>query len=715
MSRLVAIGEVMIELSGGIDDHWRSGVAGDTFNTLWYARLGLDPARDEVAYFTALGTDSQSDRIVGTLSRAGIGTSTIRRIEGCLPGLYMIEKRDGDRAFLYWRGQSAARALADDRPSLSQALHGADMIYLSGITLAILSPPARQRLLDALDAAREAGAIIAFDPNIRPALWNDADEIRHVLTDMAAHADIVLPSFEDEMRVFGDASPADTIARYLKAGAGEVAVKNAERPVTLSSHEEVAVIAARSIVDATGAGDSFNGGYIAARLKGQPPVEAARAGIAIAEKVIAAPGAIHDLPGTERWCDDSPASGVQAASRFATARIPAWLALALPPGGEGPTPVLEALGESGPRTTLTQCRVAFTLAHLHTATGRADLLAAAERVHGFVAAHLRDADGGYRFSVAPDGTALEDPASHLRRSYDQSFALLALAALFRTGSSQVTEADLEALWTFVDTQLVDPETGALWEDDRGAEGSEIRAQNPQMHMLEALLEAHAATGREVWLDRARPIVRVAREHLIDSSTGAVREFVGSDLKPLDGPLGARREPGHQFEWAWLLRRYGAAARDKAAAADARRMVEFAEARGMRHEGPLTGAPYDAVDAAGHVTEATHLLWPLTEAGKVYAQMSLNEGDAAAAAKARRIAGTIFGRYFAPMDTPRWVNRLDGDGRVVWDTALSRLLYHVALFVTEGGRAGLWRLDGSDSLPRNEQGGIPPHFTKEEKT
>lgn len=383
--------------------------------------------------------------------------------------------------------------------------------------------------------------------------------------------------------------------------------------------------------------------------------------------------------------------GQLAASRFAARFIPAWLDIALPPG-DGPAPVVEALGDDGPRTTLAQCRTAFMLAHLHLVTGRQDLLVAAVRICDFAMAHLRDPDGGFRYAVAPDGGPLDAPETRLRRSYDQSFALLALATLHRADATRFPKSMLDACWRFIETSLIDPATGGLWEDDRGAEASVLRAQNPQMHMLEATLQAFEMTSDPVWLERARGFVTLALERLIDPATGAVCEFVGPDLRPFDGAEGARREPGHQYEWAWLLRRYADFAQESAPLAAADRMQAFVEAHGLRRDGPLAGAPFDALDAAGWVTEDTHLLWPLTEAGKLYAARAITTNDAACAARVRQIADTIFGRYFAADGAPIWTNRLDAEGRVIWDAALSRLLYHVAVFVTEGSRAGLWTLE-----------------------
>lgn len=387
--------------------------------------------------------------------------------------------------------------------------------------------------------------------------------------------------------------------------------------------------------------------------------------------------------------------GLRAASRFAPHFLPAWLDIALPPG-DGPAPVVEALGDDGPRTTLAQGRTAFMLAHIYLKTGQRDLLVAAARIWAFAATHLKDPDGGFRYAVAPDGSPLGAPETRLRRSYDQSFALLALATLRKADPSLVAASELESFWQFVETKLIDRETGGLWEDDRGP--SAIRSQNPQMHMLEATLQAYEMTGDQVWLDRSRPFVTVAEERLIDPATGAVCEFVGPDLRPMEGAEGARREPGHQYEWIWLLRRYADLSGDNAPLASTDRMQAFVDAHGLRRGGPLAGAPYDALGPAGQVTEPTHLLWPLTEAGKVYAARAAAEGDEDAANRARHMAEIIFCLYFAPEGKADWTNQLDAEGRVVWDDALSRLLYHVAIFVTEGNRAGLWRLDGKDGPP-----------------
>jgi len=294
--RFVAIGECMIEMSGGNDRQYRLGYAGDTLNTSWYMRALL-PKDWSVDYATALGDDLYSQEMRSFFDAAGIGTSHIQEIKGRRPGLYMIHQAGGDRHFTYWRGQSAAKLLADDTEALDAALKDADLVYFSGITLAILAPRARGRLMKAIVKARNAGARIAFDPNLRPALWTSPDIMASTLTAAATISDIVLPTHSDEAALFKDASTDATADRYLDLGVEEVAVKNGAEPAVIATRngrDTVASKKARNVVDTTGAGDSFNGGYLSSRIAGATPAEAAARAHEVAGVVIGHPGALVD-------------------------------------------------------------------------------------------------------------------------------------------------------------------------------------------------------------------------------------------------------------------------------------------------------------------------------------------------------------------------------------------------------------------------------------
>lgn len=296
--RVVCIGECMVEMAPEADGRFVMGFAGDTFNTAWYLRRILPPDW-QIDYLTAVGDDAISVRMATFFAAEGIGTDHVRHIAGGTVGLYMITLSGAERGFSYWRSTSAARRLAEDEDALQRALAGADLAYVSGITLAILPPADRARLLAALAAAQAAGTLLAFDPNMRPRLWPDVDTMRRAVQAAAAAMDIVLPSFDEEALHYGDASPDATARRYGDAGAGMVVVKNGAGEITLrQSGQELRFQPpeAEQVVDTTAAGDSFNAGFLAAYLRGGPLPEAMADGARLARHVIRARGALVRLP-----------------------------------------------------------------------------------------------------------------------------------------------------------------------------------------------------------------------------------------------------------------------------------------------------------------------------------------------------------------------------------------------------------------------------------
>jgi 2-dehydro-3-deoxygluconokinase len=297
--RVVAVGECMLELTrvgqtGRLGEGWRLGFGGDTFNTAWYLRrLGLP-----VAYFTALGSDAYSLEMRAAWQAAGMDLSLVLTDSERLPGLYAISTdASGERSFNYWRSHAAVRRLFD-LPGIAAALSAAgqaDVLYLSGITLSLFDAPGRARLLALAQSVRARGGVVAFDPNYRPRGWQSPGEAQATISAFAAAVSLALPTLDDEAALWGDRSAGDTAARWLHCGAEEVVIKLGAAGctvVTRAGGESVPAVVVARVVDTTGAGDSFNAGYLAARLRGESGAAAGAAGNALAAEVIQHRGAL---------------------------------------------------------------------------------------------------------------------------------------------------------------------------------------------------------------------------------------------------------------------------------------------------------------------------------------------------------------------------------------------------------------------------------------
>lgn len=287
MTRIAAIGEVMIELSPYLTAQEETreikalSFAGDTYNTAVYmARLGVSPS-----YATALGDDPYSDQILENMRAEGIGTELVTRVAERNPGLYIIHNSpEGEREFYYWRREAPARELFSDPTAsvkLYRQLEQFDCVYLSGITLAILAEGARENLLQCLAKLRTKGVQVAFDSNYRPSLWSSVAQAQAAIKAALHHTDIALLTLDDEHRLWGDDSIDGCIARYANAKLKELVLKRGgDDTVVVVENEklQIAVDPVAQVIDTTAAGDTFNAGYLAARLQGANAAEAARQG-----------------------------------------------------------------------------------------------------------------------------------------------------------------------------------------------------------------------------------------------------------------------------------------------------------------------------------------------------------------------------------------------------------------------------------------------------
>lgn len=301
--KIAVIGECMIELSQRGSDMSR-GFGGDTLNTAVYIARQVSPQALRVDYVTALGKDSFSNEMIAAWHSEALHTDLIQRLDNKLPGLYVIETDpSGERTFWYWRNDAAARFWLDgDRSAeICQRLAHYDYLYLSGISLAILSPQSREKLYVLLANCRANGGKVIFDNNYRPRLWQSREEAQAAYRTMLSFTDIAFLTLDDETLLWGEADCATVIERTRTAGVGEIVIKRGADAcvVDTGTGPQLEIPAVRlpaaSIVDTTAAGDSFSAGYLAIRLTGGSAEAAARRGHLTASTVIQHRGAIIPL------------------------------------------------------------------------------------------------------------------------------------------------------------------------------------------------------------------------------------------------------------------------------------------------------------------------------------------------------------------------------------------------------------------------------------
>ena len=301
MSKKIAvIGECMIEMSEKGAEVKR-GFGGDTLNTSVYIARQVPADQLSVEYVTALGNDNFSQQMLDAWQGENVGTGLIQRMADRLPGLYYIETDDtGERTFRYWRNEAAAKFWLETSESaaICEKLATFDYLYLSGISLAILSPSSREKLFTLLRECRANGGKIIFDNNYRPRLWASQQETQQVYQQMLACTDIAFLTLDDEDALWGEKPVDEVITRTQEAGVQEIIIKRgADSCLVAVDNEPVIEVAAvklpkESVVDTTAAGDSFSAGYLAVRLTGGDAAQAAKRGHLTASTVIQYRGAI---------------------------------------------------------------------------------------------------------------------------------------------------------------------------------------------------------------------------------------------------------------------------------------------------------------------------------------------------------------------------------------------------------------------------------------
>jgi 2-dehydro-3-deoxygluconokinase len=271
MKKLSFIGECMVELRSneGSDTTLHQSFAGDVYNSAVYLKRCFSDV--QVGFVTVVGNDTFSLRMKNNFEVEGLNTSFVFSNVHRSTGLYLIDTDEsGERSFTYWRSQSAAKTIMSylNQETLN-ALSANDMFMLSGISIAIIPRDERPSFFRFIEALKESGVKIVFDPNYRARLWETPDEASKNFKQALSLCDVALVGVEDITELFDIESANEALTLCESFGVNEIVIKNGPSSVlTVLDGErlEHAIIPVANVVDTTSAGDAFNGVYLGSRL-----------------------------------------------------------------------------------------------------------------------------------------------------------------------------------------------------------------------------------------------------------------------------------------------------------------------------------------------------------------------------------------------------------------------------------------------------------------
>jgi mannose-6-phosphate isomerase len=339
-------------------------------------------------------------------------------------------------------------------------------------------------------------------------------------------------------------------------------------------------------------------------------------------------------------------------------------------------PATHAPVPGGRKRLMVQCRQLYVLSHaalLGDATGQT----AAERGYAFLRRCYRDQEnGGWFFRTDEAGEA----ADRSKDLYGHAFLLFALAYLHRAFAAPDALALAAATYDEVAEKMAAPGGGfwdradEAWEPDRS-----IRRQNPHMHLLEALLALHEASGQPRWLAEADKLVTLFLHRFLDPATGTLGEYFTADWAP-DPVMGAIVEPGHHFEWVWLLHRYRAAGGAVPVAEASARLFAVADAHGYD---PEHAGIHDQIDRAGAPLLTSRRIWPVTEAIKAHTAR-IEAGEDVPAGQPDRLIAHLFADFLRP-ERHGWIETMSREGTPKQTTLPGSTPYHLFLAAAEAAR------------------------------
>ena len=350
---------------------------------------------------------------------------------------------------------------------------------------------------------------------------------------------------------------------------------------------------------------------------------------------------------------------------FASA-LPLWWALGADHVGGGFHEALDgqARAVAAPRRARVQARQIYSYATAGLLGWQGPWRQAVEHGLDYFLARYRRPDGLFRTRIAADGA----PADETAMLYDQAFALLALATAAKALPERAV--DLGAVASEVLSVLNGTRRAARGFTE--AAGPTAYQANPHMHLLEAALAWESVSGEATWAGLADDLAELALCALIDPASGVLREHFDQTWSPAPGPYGRLVEPGHQFEWAWLLERWGVD-RARQDARDAARRLFSVGRRGVDLGRSVT---INALLDDFSVEDSGARLWPQTE----WLKASLILGDEVSAT----LAGAALSRYLQGVSPGLWRDRIDAAGAWTDEPAPASSLYHIVCAIAQLG-------------------------------
>ncbi len=369
------------------------------------------------------------------------------------------------------------------------------------------------------------------------------------------------------------------------------------------------------------------------------------------------------------------AMGARIVPWLTDAALPLWSA---PTGWDGTHGgCVESLSLSGaPNLDLNkrvrvQARQLYVFAHAHL-LGYAAASDQLEPILDYLVSRAHNhARGGWVHLLAPDGAVVDAR----RDMYDQAFVLHGLAWAQAALGDEAVAGHIRATLSFVDSDLRHgPESGYHESDLR----SLPRRQNPHMHWLEALLALYDVTGDDGVMARADAIVTLFHRHFFDAETHTLGEYFTEDWQRASGADGDIVEPGHHFEWVWLLHKYERLGGRHPVKQHARALYDFARAHGVD---PAAGFAVDELNRSGQVVRSSRRCWPQTEALKAHITAARWWGADTVDQVAQLVDG-LFDSYLDVSPAGGWQDQFDAQGRPMADAMPASTLYHLFLAFAE---------------------------------